>query len=187
VTVLSSDDPIRVFQRFSTLDAISGGRAEVILGRGSFTESFRLFGYDLSRYNELFEEKLELFAKVREQQPVTWSGTTRTPLRDQVVYPPIEHGLLTTWVGGGSPQSVVRTARYGFRLMLSVVGGAPARFRPYIELFRRSLAEFGRPMRPVGMHSPGHTPRRTSRRRRSTGRSSPRQPTASARNAASVG
>jgi alkanesulfonate monooxygenase SsuD/methylene tetrahydromethanopterin reductase-like flavin-dependent oxidoreductase (luciferase family) len=124
---------------------------------GSFTESFPLFGYDLSRYNELFEEKLELFAKVREQQPVTWSGTTRTPLRDQMVYPPLEHGLLTTWVGvGGSPESVVRAARYGFRLMLAVIGGAPARFRPYVELFRRSLAEFGRAMQPVGLHSLGH-------------------------------
>src|ERR1700678_2646939 len=148
VTVLSSDDPIRVFQRFSTLDAISGGRAEVILGRGSFTESFPLFGYDLNRYHDLFEEKLELFAKVRQQQPVTWSGTTRVPLRDQVVYPPVEHGLLTTWVGvGGSPESVVRAARYGFQLMLAVVGGAPARFQPYIELFRRSLADFGHSMK----------------------------------------
>jgi alkanesulfonate monooxygenase SsuD/methylene tetrahydromethanopterin reductase-like flavin-dependent oxidoreductase (luciferase family) len=157
VTVLSSDDPIRVFQRFSTLDAISGGRAEVILGRGSFTESFPLFGYDLNRYHDLFEEKLELFAKVRQQQPVTWSGTTRVPLRDQVVYPPVEHGLLTTWVGvGGSPESVVRAARYGFQLMLAVVGGAPARFQPYIELFRRSLADFGHSMKPVGLHSIGH-------------------------------
>src|SRR5689334_5112784 len=99
VTVLSSDDPIRVFQRFSTLDAVSNGRAEVILGRGSFTESFPLFGFDLDDYELLFNEKLDLFAKVRSGQPVTWSGETRTPLTQQSVYPPIENGLLRTWVG----------------------------------------------------------------------------------------
>src|SRR6187549_785377 len=109
VTVLSSDDPIRVFQRFSTLDAISSGRAEVILGRGSFTESFPLFGFDLAKYEELFEDKLDLFAKVRSGTPVTWSGSTRPPLQNQSIYPPIEQGLLRTWIGvGGSPESVVR-------------------------------------------------------------------------------
>ncbi|MDQ1582322.1 MAG: hypothetical protein QOF36_376, partial [Microbacteriaceae bacterium] len=99
VTVLSSDDPIRVFQRFTTLDAVSNGRAEVILGRGSFTESFPLFGFDLTQYEELFEEKLDLFTALRTQEPVTWEGTTRPPLHDQRVFPPIEHGRLTTWVG----------------------------------------------------------------------------------------
>lgn len=157
VTVLSSDDPIRVFQRFATLDGISGGRAEVILGRGSFTESFPLFGLELSQYEQLFEEKLELFAAVRQQQPVTWSGTTRAPVVAQSVYPPLEHGLLPTWIGvGGSPESVVRTARYGFNLMLAIIGGEPQRFAPYVDLFHRALAQFDQPTPKIGVHSPGH-------------------------------
>ena len=157
VTVLSSDDPIRVFQRFSTLDAVSGGRAEVILGRGSFTESFPLFGFNLDDYDRLFEEKVDLFARVRAGTPVTWSGTTRSALTDQVIYPPIEHGLLRTWIGvGGTPQSVVRAARYGFDLMLAIIGGSPARFGPYVALYRRGLAEFGQPERSIGVHSPGY-------------------------------
>ncbi len=157
VTVLSSDDPIRVFERFSTLDGISGGRAEVILGRGSFTESFPLFGFDLSQYEELFEEKLELFAEVRKQRPVTWSGATRAPLTNQRVFPPLENGLLKTWIGvGGSPESVVRTARYGFNLTLAIIGGDPARFAPYVDLFHRALAQFEQPTPSIGVHSPGH-------------------------------
>ncbi len=157
VTVLSSDDPIRVFQRFSTLDAVSSGRAEVILGRGSFTESFPLFGYELSQYQTLFEEKLELFAAVRSGQPVSWSGKTRAPLTNQLIYPALEHGLLRTWVGvGGSPESVVRAARYGFDLMLAIIGGEPARFASYVELYFEALAKFGFERRPVGAHCPGH-------------------------------
>src|SRR4051812_18820188 len=118
VTVLSSDDPIRVFQRFSTLDAISNGRAEVILGRGSFTESFPLFGFELKQYNELFEEKLDLFANLLRQEPLTWEGRLRPPLKDQLVYPPVEHGRLKAWIGvGGSPESVVRAAHYDLPLM----------------------------------------------------------------------
>src|SRR5436309_6256748 len=101
VTVLSSDDPVRVFQRFATLDALSNGRAEVILGRGSFTESFPLFGFDLRAYEALFEEKLDLFAALLSQQPVTWEGKLRPPLRDQLVYPPVENGTLKTWIGVG--------------------------------------------------------------------------------------
>src|SRR5688572_24986976 len=112
VTVLSSDDPVRVYQRFSTVNAISSGRAEVILGRGSFTESFPLFGYDLADYDDLFGEKLELFAAILTQQPVTWNGRLRAPLDRQVVYPPLETGGLRTWIAvGGSPESVVRAAR----------------------------------------------------------------------------
>ena len=157
VTVLSSDDPIRVFQRFSTLDAVSNGRAEVILGRGSFTESFPLFGLDLGDYEKLFEEKLELFSLVRRQHPVNWTGTVRPPVVDKAVYPPIENGLLTTWIGvGGSPESVVRTARYGFSLMLAIIGGEPARFAPYVDLYHRALAQFELPEQPIGVHSPGH-------------------------------
>jgi probable LLM family oxidoreductase len=157
VTVLSSDDPIRVFQRFSTLDAVSDGRAEVILGRGSFTESFPLFGLDLRQYEQLFEEKLALFAAVRSGEPVTWSGSTRPPLDNRVIYPPLERGLLRTWIGvGGSPESVVRAAHYGFDLMLAIIGGEPARFAQYVELYHRALAEFGHERLPVGCHSPGH-------------------------------
>jgi probable LLM family oxidoreductase len=156
VTVLSSDDPVRVFQRFATVDALSGGRAEVILGRGSFTESFPLFGYDLRDYDVLFEEKIELFARLLREEPVTWSGTTRAPLADADVFPKTESGRLETWVGvGGSPQSVVRAARYGLPLMLAVIGGAPERFAPYLALYRRAAAEFGTTAHPVGMHSPG--------------------------------
>ena len=157
VTVLSSDDPVRVFQRFSTLDAVSGGRAEVILGRGSFTESFPLFGYDLSQYELLFEEKLDLFVKLLEQQPVTWSGRTRSALTGQRVYPPVDNGRLRTWVGvGGSPQSVVRAARHGLPLTLAIIGGSAARFLPFVDLYRRALKEFGKPELPIGVHSPGH-------------------------------
>jgi probable LLM family oxidoreductase len=156
VTVLSSDDPVRVFQRFATVDALSHGRAEVILGRGSFTESFPLFGYDLRDYDVLFEEKIELFAKLLEEKPVTWSGTMRAPLQNADVFPKTESGHLSTWVGvGGSPQSVVRTARYGFPLMLAIIGGAPERFAPYIDLYHRAAEQFGTTAHPVGMHSPG--------------------------------
>jgi probable LLM family oxidoreductase len=157
VTVLSTDDPVRVFQRFSTLDAISGGRAEITVGRGSFTESYPLFGFDLSQYELLFEERLALFASIVEQKPVTWSGRTRAALSEQRVYPPVERGTLRTWVGvGGSPESVVRAARHGLPLMLAIIGGNPGRFLPYAELFHQSLVTFGKPPLPVGAHSPGH-------------------------------
>lgn len=157
VTVLSSDDPVRVYQRFATLDAVSDGRAEVILGRGSFIESFPLFGYDLQDYEVLFEEKLELFAALRAEGAVTWSGTTRASLENQKIYPYTDSGSLTTWVGvGGSPQSVVRAARHGFPLMLAIIGGAPARFAPLVDLYHRALTQLGRPELPVAAHSPGH-------------------------------
>jgi probable LLM family oxidoreductase len=156
VTVLSSDDPVRVFQRFATLDALSAGRAEVILGRGSFTESFPLFGYDMADYEVLFEEKLELFVQLLDEKPVTWSGTTRAALDNADVYPKTESGRLQTWVGvGGSPQSIVRTARYGLPLMLAIIGGPPTRFTPLIELYRRATERLGTSAWPVGMHSPG--------------------------------
>lgn len=156
VTVLSSDDPVRVFQRFSTVDAMSGGRAQVILGRGSFTESFPLFGYDLADYDTLFEEKIELFAEVLKERPVTWEGTTRAPLKDAQIHPRTESGHLDTWVGvGGSPQSVIRAARYDFPLMLAIIGGSPARFAPYVDLYRRAAAQLGTTAHPVGMHSHG--------------------------------
>jgi probable LLM family oxidoreductase len=157
VTVLSSDDPIRVFQRFATVDAASNGRAEVILGRGSFTESFPLFGFDLRQYEELFEEKLDLFVELLKQQPVTWQGKLRPPLQDQSVYPPVEHGTLKTWIGvGGSPESVVRAAHYDLPLMLAIIGGDPKRFAPYVDLYHRANQQFGRPSKPIGVHSPGY-------------------------------
>ena len=156
VTVLSSDDPVRVFQRFATVDALSNGRAQAILGRGSFTESFPLFGYDLTDYDVLFEEKLDLFAKLLDEEPVTWSGTMRPALENAGVFPRTESGRLDTWVGvGGSPQSVVRTARYGLPLMLAIIGGSPDRFVPYIDLYRRATEQLGTTEHPVGMHSPG--------------------------------
>lgn len=156
VTVLSSDDPVRVFQRFATLDALSNGRAEVILGRGSFTESFPLFGYDLRDYEVLFEEKIELFAELLKEKPVTWHGTKRAPLENVDVFPKTESGHLSTWVGvGGSPESVIRTARYGLPLILAIIGGNPQRFAPYIELYKRAAAEFGTTPQAVGIHSPG--------------------------------
>ncbi|MEU4291283.1 LLM class flavin-dependent oxidoreductase [Kribbella sp. NPDC026596] len=156
VTVLSSDDPVRVFQRFSTVDALSNGRAEVILGRGSFTESFPLFGYDLADYDVLFEEKLQLFSRLLDEKPVTWEGTTRAALDNADVYPKTESGRLKTWVGvGGSPQSVVRTAFYGLPLMLAIIGGVPDRFAPYLDLYRKAAEQFGTTALPVGMHSPG--------------------------------
>jgi probable LLM family oxidoreductase len=157
VTVLSSDDPVRVFQRYSTLNALSGGRAEVVLGRGSSVDSFPLFGYDLADYEELFEEKTALFAELLKGTPVTWEGKTRAALHDQDVVPYTEFGPFPTWIGvGGSPQSVIRAARHGFSLMLAVIGGSPARFAPFSQLFRQALERFGRPPLPVGVHAPGH-------------------------------
>ena len=156
VTVLSSDDPVRVYEKFATLDAISGGRAEITLGRGSFTESFPLFGFDLAEYEVLFSEKLDLFAALQGEQPVTWHGTVRRGLVDAEVFPKTERGSIPTWVGvGGSPESVVRAARYGFPLALAIIGGDPGRFAPYADLYRRALAELGRPELPISVHSPG--------------------------------
>jgi probable LLM family oxidoreductase len=157
VTVLSTDDPVRVFERFSTVNAISNGRAEVIVGRGSFTESFPLFGFDMAHYEDLFEEKLQLWAELVKGQPVTWAGRLRAPLSNQNVYPPSQTGTLTTWVAvGGSPESVVRAAHYGFPLMLAIIGGNPQRFTGYTELYKQMLQRFGKPLLPIGVHSPGH-------------------------------
>src|SRR6266699_2736151 len=157
VTVLSSDDPVRVFQRYSTLNAISSGRAEVILGSGSSIESFPLFGYDLADYEDLFEEKVDLFAELLKGGPVTWHGKTRPSLENQDVVPHTESGPFPVWVGvGGSPQSVIRAARYGFSLMLAIIGGSPARFAPFSQLFREALENFGRDQLPIGVHGPGH-------------------------------
>ena len=157
VSVLSSDDPVRLYQRFATVDALSSGRAEVVLGRGSFTESFPLFGYDLQDYEALFEEKLALFAALRTSQPVTWKGTLTQDLQDVSLYPPLENGPLPTWIAvGGSPQSVVRAAHYDLPLMLAIIGGPVERFSPFSDLYRRALAEFGHSDNPVAYHSYGY-------------------------------
>ncbi|HJQ20112.1 MAG TPA: LLM class flavin-dependent oxidoreductase [Gemmatimonadaceae bacterium] len=170
VTVLSSDDAIRVFQRFSTLNALSNGRAEIILGRGSFTESFPLFGYPLEQYEMLFEDKLDLFAKVlesdRAREPVTWKGQTRRPVPGLRIHPETEHRQLTVWIGvGGSPESVVRAARYRMNLVLAIIGGQPMRFRPYVDLYHEALEKMGGEPRPIAVHSPGHVAETDARAR----------------------
>jgi probable LLM family oxidoreductase len=157
VTVLSSDDPIRVYQRFATLDAVSNGRAEVQLGRGSFIESFALFGLDLGDYDRLFAEKLDLFSALQSEQPVTWQGTVRPPVAGKQVYPPTEAGRLPAWIAvGGTPESVVRAAKYAMPLVLAVIGGSPEGFVQLADLYRRTLAQLGHDDLPIGMHSPGH-------------------------------
>ncbi|REE04462.1 putative LLM family oxidoreductase [Citricoccus muralis] len=157
VTVLSSDDPVRVYQRFATLDAVSNGRAEVSLGRGSFIESFPLFGYELSDYEMLYEEKLDLFARLRTEKPVTWQGNTRAALQRQSVFPTTAHEFgLPAWVAvGGTPTSVVRAATYGLGLELAIIGGTPDRFRPFAQLYRREIEARGFDPRRVALHSHG--------------------------------
>jgi probable LLM family oxidoreductase len=157
VTVLSSDDPIRVYQRFSTLNAVSNGRAEVILGRGSFIESFPLFGFDLNQYEELFEEKLDLYAEVLKEKTLNWSGKLRAPIDGLKVYPPTENGKLMTWIGvGGTPESVMRAAHYGLPMMLAIIGGQPSGFKPFVQAYHKALAHFNHRTQPVGVHSPGY-------------------------------
>ena len=156
VTVLSSDDPVRVYQRFATVDALSNGRAEITAGRGSFIESFPLFGYDLNDYGTLFEEKLELLVELIKEKPVTWSGQLRAPLVNQEVYPKTESGAIPLRVGvGGTPESVVRAARLNLQLALAIIGGDPARFAPFAHLYRKSMSDFGHQLLPISIHSPG--------------------------------
>lgn len=156
VTVLSSDDPVRLFQRFSTLDAIAEGRAEIMLGRGSFTESFPLFGFALEDYEVLFEEKLDLFVRLLKEEPVTWEGRTRAPLVNQRVYPTTANGLRASIAIGGSPESVVRAARVGLPLVMAIIGGPASRFEPYADLYRQATERFEQGDLPLGVHSPGH-------------------------------
>jgi probable LLM family oxidoreductase len=155
VTVLSSEDPVRVFQRFSTIQALSNGRAEITAGRGSFIESFPLFGYQLNDYAELFEEKLELLVELLKGQPVTWVGRMRSSLTNQTVYPPAETAIGLRVGVGGSPESVIRAARLEIPLALAIIGGDPARFAPFAKLYRDSLAKLGKAELPVSIHSPG--------------------------------
>ncbi len=159
VTVLSSDDPVRVFQRFATLDLISNGRTELLVGRGSFIESFPLFGYSLDDYQELFAEKLDLLLAIRDNEHVTWSGDFRAPLDNQGIYPRPLQDPLPIWVGvGGTPGSIVRAAQRGLPVALAIIGGDPARFAVLAELFRRTLVESGYdPAKvPLAVHAHGH-------------------------------
>ncbi len=146
VTVLSSDDPVRVFQEYATVDLLSQGRAEIMAGRGSFIESFPLFGYDLHDYDALFTEKLELLLKIRAEERVTWRGQHRAPLADQPVYPRPMQSPIPVWIAvGGTPQSVVRAATLGLPMALAIIGGSPERFKPFVDLYREAWAKAGHP------------------------------------------
>lgn len=156
VTVLSSDDPVRVFQDFATLDLLSGGRAEIMVGRGSFIESFPLFGYDLRDYDELFAEKLELLLQLRESERITWSGKHRPPLNDLGIYPRPLQDRIPIWVAvGGTPNSAARTGALGLPMALAIIGGLPERFAPVVELHRRAALEFGHSVPPLSINSHG--------------------------------
>src|SRR5262245_3430175 len=159
VTVLSSADPVRVFQNFATLDLLSHGRAEMVVGRGSFIDSFPLFGYNLEDYDELFEEKLELLLNIRDNEHVTWTGKYRAPLTGQGVYPRPVQNPLPIWLGvGGTPASFARAGALGLPLMVAIIGGQPARFRPLVDLYREAGKQFGHPPEKltVGMHALGY-------------------------------
>ncbi len=155
VTVLSSDDPVRVYERFATIDALSNGRAQIMIGRGSFIESFPLFGYDLKDYNELFEEKIALLYELLKNEPVTWKGEFTQTLNNIQVYPKLQKRLDVHVGVGGSPDSIIRAAKYGFPVMLAIIGGEPTRFKPYVELYHRAAEQFNQPLHPLGMHSHG--------------------------------
>jgi probable LLM family oxidoreductase len=156
VTVLSTNDPVRLYHAMSTVDALSDGRAQVVLGRASATESFALFGYDLADYEHLFEEKLELFMRLQHEEAVTWSGTVRPPLIEQRLHPRMRPGGIPTWIGvGGNPNSVLRAARYGLPLMHAIIGGRPQRFAGNVKLYLHALEHLGHPVQPIGMHSLG--------------------------------
>ncbi|MGY5484419.1 LLM class flavin-dependent oxidoreductase [Paenibacillus sp. DP01] len=158
VTVLSSDDPVRVFQDFATLDGISNGRAEIMAGRGSFIESFPLFGYDLDNYDELFDEKLELLLKIRESEKVTWKGGHRPAINNLGVYPRPVQNPLPVWIGsGGNQESVVRAGLLGLPLVLAIIGGSPMQFAPLVELYKKAAKHAGHDasLLPVASHSHG--------------------------------
>ena len=155
VTVLSSDDPVRVFQRFATIDALSDGRAQVMVGRGSFTESFPLFGYDLQDYNELFEEKMAMFSELLKNEPITWQGQFTQSLENTQVYPKLSKPLDVHVGVGGSPESIIRAAKYDLPIMLAIIGGEHMRFKPYMDLYERATTEFKTTNHPIGIHSHG--------------------------------
>ncbi|WP_298866392.1 LLM class flavin-dependent oxidoreductase [uncultured Microbacterium sp.] len=156
VTVLSTQDPVRLYQQFATVDALSNGRAEMVLGRASAIESFPLFGYDIAEYEQIFDEKLELFTRLLREESVTWSGRYRAPLENVRLHPRMPEGGIPTWIGiGGSPDSVIRAAKHGLPLMMAIIGGRPERFAGHVELYLRALAQFGHRELPVAQHSIG--------------------------------
>jgi len=159
VTVLSAADPVRVFQEFATVDLLSGGRAEMVVGRGSSIEAFPLFGYDLDDYDALFEEKIGLLLTIRDHERVRWSGRFRPPLTGQGVYPRPVQNPLPIWLGvGGTPESFARAGRLGLPLMVAIIGGEPRRFRPLVDLYRETGARHGHPPErlKVGVHALGY-------------------------------
>jgi probable LLM family oxidoreductase len=159
VTVLSAADPVRVFQNYATLDLISNGRAEIIAGRGSFTEAFELFGYNLSEYDQLFEEKLELLIKIQNNDHVNWSGNYRPELNNQIIFPRPIQSPLPIWIGvGGTPQSFIRAGKLGLPLMIAVIGGETHRFKPLVDMYRESGRRAGHPVEKlkIGLHSLGY-------------------------------
>lgn len=156
VTVLSTQDPVRLYQQFATVDALSNGRAEMVLGRASAIESFPLFGYDIAEYEQIFDEKLELFTRLLREESVTWSGRYRAALENVRLHPRMPEGGIPTWIGiGGSPDSVIRAAKHGLPLMMAIIGGRPERFAGHVELYLRALAQFGHRELPVAQHSIG--------------------------------
>ncbi|MDQ0639940.1 putative LLM family oxidoreductase [Pedobacter sp. W3I1] len=165
VTVLSTSDPVRVYQAFATLDLISKGRAELVVGRGSAIDAYPLFGFNLEDYDALFREKLDLLLKIRDQEFVTWSGRFRPALNNQPIYPRALQQNIPIWLGvGGTPESFVRAGTLGLPLMVAVIGGETARFRPLVDLYRKAGADAG--FKPeqlkVGLHSPGYVAANTS-------------------------
>ena len=189
--MLSSDDPVRVYQQYATLDLLSGGRAEIMAGRGSFIESFPLFGYDLDDYDELFAEKLELLLAIRANERVTWAGQLRAPLKGLGVYPRALQDPLPVWIAvGGTPQSVARAGALGLPLALAIIGGEPARFAPIADLYREAAKRAGQdPATPGAGDQRPRLPRRHGRRRRPPPSTSPtpRRCRASAASAAGRG
>lgn len=156
VTVLGSEDPVRVFQQFATLDLLSKGRAEIMVGRGSFIESFPLFGYDLQNYDELFEEKLELLLQIRENEKVTWSGNFRSAIDNKGVYPQPMQSEIPIWRAvGGTPKSAYMTGALGLPLAIAIIGGRPAQFKQFVELHKRGASENNKPIQPVSINSHG--------------------------------
>lgn len=157
VTVLSSDDPVRVFQHFATVDLLSGGRAEIMAGRGSFIESFPLFGYDLKDYDDLFSEKLDLLLKLNESEKISWKGKHRSPIQNLGVYPRPFQKKLPVWIAvGGTPESVIRSGKLGLPMALAIIGGSPANFLPLVELYRKTSAAAGHGRLPLAVHSHGY-------------------------------